>query len=356
MEVINLVVVIFSLLGALDRVTGGRFGLGIEFEKGFRLLGNLVLSMVGMIVITPFLASALEPVFTIIWKYLHVDPSVVPAMLFANDMGGAPLATQIAINEQIGGFNALIVSAMMGVTISFTIPYALELVPVRQQKELFLGILCGIVTIPIGCMASGVMLGVPFTQLLVNLIPLLIFSGLLIYGILRHPELCVKLFRGLAVIIRGIITVGLMLGIIQFMLGKTVISPLSTLEDGIMICLNACVVLSGAFAFMHILSKLLDKPLCKFGDKMGINNISALGFTSSLVASASMFGIMDEMDEKGVVLNSAFAVSASNVLGAHLAFTMAFNAEYVPAVIVGKLIAGILAVFIANNVYNRNRS
>lgn len=62
---------------------------------------------------------------------------------------------------------------------------------------------------------------------------------------------------------------------------------------------------------------------------------------------------MYKMDEKGVVLNSAFSVSAAFVFGSHLAFTMAFDAEYVSAMMIGKLIAGVLAIFVANYVYER---
>ena len=356
MDIITIVVIVFSILGALDYIIGGKFGLGKEFEKGFSLLGAMALSMIGMIVITPWLASILEPVFSFVWKYLHIDPSVVPAMLFANDMGGAPLATQIAVNEQIGGFNALIVSSMMGVSISFTIPYALGVVEFMQHKGLFLGILCGIVVIPVGCLVSGIVLEIPFLALMVDLIPLLVFSGVLAWGLLRYQDACIKIFSGFAVLIRGLITAGLVIGIINFLTGQELVSPISTLEEGAMVCVNASVVLSGAFVLMNLVSKLLKKPLKLLGGKIGINQVSALGFASTLVSSAPTFGLMYKMDEKGVVLNSAFSVSAAFVFGSHLAFTMAFDAEYVPAMIIGKMVAGVLAIFVANYVYERRQN
>lgn len=355
MNIITVVVIVFSLLGALDRIIGGRFGLGKEFEKGFGLLGTMALSMIGMIVITPWLASVLEPVFSFVWKYLHIDPSVVPAMLFANDMGGAPLAAQIAVNKQIGGFNALIVSSMMGVTISFTIPFALGIVKFEQHKELFLGVLCGIVAIPLGCFVSGLMLRIPLGALLIDLLPLLIFAGIIGFGILKYPDACIKIFSGFAVFIRGLITVGLVIGMIRFLTGKELVNPISTLEEGAMICVNASVVLAGAFPFMWIVSKLLRKPLCYIGDKMGINEVSALGFASTLVSSAPTFGLLYKMDEKGVVLNSAFSVSAAFVFGGHLAFTMAFDQDYIPAMMVGKLVAGVLAIIVTHYVYESKK-
>lgn len=62
-------------------------------------------------------------------------------------------------------------------------------------------------------------------------------------------------------------------------------------------------------------------------------------------------GLMYKMDEKGVVLNSAFSVSAAFVFGSHLAFTMALDEAYIPAMMVGKLVAGVLAIFVAHYVY-----
>jgi ethanolamine transporter len=59
------------------------------------------------------------------------------------------------------------------------------------------------------------------------------------------------------------------------------------------------------------------------------------------------------MDDKGVVLNSAFAVSAAFTFAGHLAFTMSFNADYILPVIVGKLVAGIFAVIVAQFMYSK---
>ena len=91
----------------------------------------------------------------------------------------------------------------------------------------------------------------------------------------------------------------------------------------------------------------MNKPLSFISGRTGLNEISVLGMVSSLASSSTTFGIMDKMDAKGVVINSAFAVSGAFVVGSHLAFTMAFDDTYVFAVIVGKLISGVLAVAVA---------
>ena len=143
------------------------------------------------------------------------------------------------------------------------------------------------------------------------------------------------------------------MGVINFLSGKEIVKGLATLEEGAMICVNAVVVLSGSFPFMYIVSKLLAKPLKAVSGKIGVNEDSVLGIVSCLVTSATTFGMMDKMDKKGTVLNSAFAVSGAFVLGGHLAFTMAFDEKYVVPMLVGKLVAGVLALLLANVIYGK---
>ena len=129
---------------------------------------------------------------------------------------------------------------------------------------------------------------------------------------------------------------------------KIEISPyFDSFENAAFICANACVTLSGALPLMFIATKLLNKPLNKAGALIGVNSVSALALLGSLVTNASTFGVSDQMDKKGLVLNSAFAVSAAFTFAGHLAFTMSFNSAYVLPVIVGKLVAGVCAVAIA---------
>ncbi|MBR5570235.1 MAG: ethanolamine utilization protein EutH [Oscillospiraceae bacterium] len=353
MNVVAMIMLVFSMLGAIDRIIGNRFGLGKEFENGFLMFGKSALSMIGMIVISPWIAEALTPVFDGIWKWFHIDPSVVPASLFANDMGGAPLSVEVAADPKMGKFCALVVSSMMGVTISFTVPYALGVVDQKLHKWLLLGLLCGVVTVPVGCLVGGVMLGIPFGSLVYNLLPIILFSGIIGIGLLKFPDACVKIFSVFAVLIKAVITIGLAIGIVHFLADYKLIKNMATLEEGAAICLNASVVMSGAFPLVHVLSKVLAKPLRAIGKKLAVNEISAVGFLSSLASSITTFGVMNKMDEKGTMLNSAFAVSAAFVFAGHLAFTMAWDIAYLPAMIVGKLVAGVLALAVAYFLYKR---
>jgi len=98
---------------------------------------------------------------------------------------------------------------------------------------------------------------------------------------------------------------------------------------------------------MYLITKLLNKPLEKLSPRIGMNSTSVVSLLTTLVSSTPVFGVMDKMNRKGVVLNSAFAVSAAFVFGAHLAFTVAFDSTYLTPMIVGKLISGICGITLA---------
>ena len=349
------IIILFAVIGAIDYVIGNKFGIGEKFKKAFMLLGTMALSMIGMIVIAPLIGDALSPVFEFTYNFLHIEPSIIPASLFANDMGGAPLAKEIAKNPSVGMFNALVVSSMMGATVSFTIPLAIGVVGKDRHREMFLGFLCGIVTIPIGCFVSGVICGIHIISLLLNLLPLLIFSIIIAFGLIKAPNLCVKIFKIFAKFMMVVIMIGLLMGIVNFLMDRELIKGIAPIEEGAMVCFNASIVMCGMFPLLNIISRLLQKPLKILGVKADINEVSALGFISTLATNVTTLGMMDKMDKKGVMLNSAFAVSAAFTFAGHLAFTVAFDSSYLLPVIIGKLTAGILAVIVAGIIYNTKK-
>lgn len=354
MNALTITILIFALLGVADKLIGNKFGIGKEFEKGFQLFAPMVFSMLGMLVIAPAVGAWLTPFFDWFYSVFKIDPSVIPASLFANDMGGMSLANSICKSESIGNFNAYVVSSMMGCVVSFTIPFALSVVKKEQHKDMFLGILCGIVTIPIGCFVSGLLCEIKITHLLICLLPLILFSIVLGIVLVLFTNFCIKIFVAFGHIIRWIALIGLVCAIFTFLTKIEICKYFDSFENGAFICANACVTLAGTLPLMFVVSKILNKPLEKIGMKIGVNSFSAFSFLSTLVTNVTTFSSMEKMDKKGVVLNSAFAVSAAFVFGGHLALTMAFNADYVLPMIVGKIVSGISAVILALVIYKDN--
>ena len=356
MNAITVVILAFSLLGAFDYLIGNKIGVGKEFTRAFSLFAPMALSMLGMIVVAPAIGAWLSPLFDGFYNIFNIDPSIIPASLFANDMGGMSLAQAVTKSNDIGNYNAFVTSSMMGCVISFTIPFSIGLVPKDRHKELFFGLLCGIATVPIGGLIAGLICKISLLSLIINLLPLIIIASIIIAMLIIAPRICIKCFTALGFFMKALALVGLVCSIFTF-LTKIEISPyFDSFENASFICANACVTLSGALPLMFLATKLLNRPLGKAGALIGVNDVSTLSFLASLVTNASTFGVSDRMDKKGLVLNSAFAVSASFVFGSHLAFTMAFDTSYVLPMIIAKLISGICAVILALLIYKNEHA
>ncbi|MEE0946154.1 MAG: ethanolamine utilization protein EutH [Acutalibacteraceae bacterium] len=351
MNAISVVLLVFAIIGAVDRIFGNRFGLGVEFERGFKLFGAMALSMIGMIVLAPALSSWLSPFFDEFYNTFGLDPSILPASFFSSDMGGATLSQQVSKSSVIGDFNGFVVASMMGCVISFTVPLALDVVNKEHHKEMFFGFLCGIVTIPLGCFVSGLICRISVKELVLNLLPLITLALIIAVGLIFLPQIFIKCFKVFGIFMRILITVGLALGIFAYITKKPIGADFDTYENGALICAGACVTLAGAFPLMSVISRVLRIPISKLGEKLKIDEVSAGAFISTVVTNVNTLSLMNKMNKKGIVLNSAFAVSAAFSLGGQFGFTMTLSPSYAVPMIIGKLISGISALILACILY-----
>lgn len=350
MKVLSVILACFAVLGAIDFLFGNKLGLGKEFKNGVLIMGQTCITIVGIMTIAPALAVVLKPVLGALSSVIPFDPSSIVGLLLANDMGATPLALQLALSENAAYFNSLITGSMMGVTLVYSIPLAMTLVPERKLQSFFLGTACGIGTIPVGCAVGGIMAGLSWKELLVNLVPLLLFCGIVVVLLLKKPDFSIKLFRILGKILQKAAIIGFASGVFLY-LTELSVSFLAPISDGFDVLIEATVFSVGAFPLVYTLSAVLKTPLKKLGKKCGLSPASTIGFISSLATNLTTFAVMEQMDDKGATLNAAFSVSASFVLASHLAYTYAVNPDYVFPMIVGKLISGVCAVVLAWAIY-----
>ena len=346
-DIILYIMVLFMVLGAIDRILGNRFGLGEKFEEGILAMGSLALAMIGIICLAPVLANLLRPVVVPVYRLLGADPAMFAGTILANDMGGAPLAMELAQTPEAGRFGGLIVGAMLGPTIVFTIPVALGIIKAEDRSFLARGVLAGIVTIPIGSLAGGLLAGFPVIMVLRNLIPIVIIALLIALGLWRIPNGMIKGFTIFGKIIVIIITIGLAAAIIESLTGFAVIPGMNPIEEGFGTVGAIAIVLAGAFPLVYVITKVFQKPLMKLGHLLGMNDRAAAGLVATLANNIPMFNMLHEMDDRGKVINVAFAVSAAFVFGDHLGFTAGFDSTMIFPMIIGKLVGGITAVAVA---------
>ncbi len=341
------IMILFSIVGGIDKIFGNKLGLGEKFDEGFKAMGGLALTVIGIYSLSPIIGKVLIPILNPLAKVVKADPSVFISSLLAIDMGGYSTSLEIAASRQIGEFNGFILASMMGATISFTIPVAVNLISKDDFAYFAKGILAGIITIPLGMLVGGIMMKISLRDIFLNLIPVIIFSTLIVIGLIKAQEKIIGIFNLLGKGIIIISTIGLLISILDFTLGIKLIDNIISFEEGVILVANIAIVLSGAYPLFHFISKKLNRTLSKVTKMLGIDEHSLLGLITSLANCIPMLGIYDKMNWKGKVINAAFAVSGSFTFGGQLGYISSISPSAVNPFIISKLIAGLAAILVA---------
>ena len=346
-EILIAVMAGFAVLGALDRILGNHWGLGQEFENGILAMGSLALAMVGIVSLAPVLANLLRPVIVPVYGFLGADPAMFAGSILACDMGGGALAVQMTDDPQAAMLGGVLTGSMLGATIVFTIPVAMGILEERDRAAMAKGILCGIVTIPVGVLAGGLTAGFPVGMVLRNLVPIVLIAALIALGLWRAEKTMVKGFEVFGRLVVIVVTIGLAAAIVEALTGYVIIPGMAPILEGFATVGTIAIILAGAFPLVFVVTKLLRKPLMAAGRWLGINDAAAAGLIASLANSIAAFGMVKDMNERGKVINIAFAVSAAFVFGDHLGYTAGFAPEMIGPMIVGKLAGGVSAIAVA---------
>jgi ethanolamine transporter len=358
-DIILYIMLAFMAVGGIDYFIGKKIGLGIKYEEGFMAMGALTMNMAGAVCIAPVLGEWLRPVLGPVFQLFGASPAMFATTILACDMGGYPLAMSLAgvdINNMAlasqeainaGNFAGLILGSMMGATIVFSIPVGLGLIDIGDRPFLAQGILIGLITIPLGCLAGGAVAGYGFLWMLRNLIPVIIFAIVVALGLFFVQKIMITIFLWFGRFIVAFLTIALVLAGIEGATGVAVINGMAPISEAFAIVGSIAVVLAGAFGLVHILTKYLGKPLGKMGELLGMNKDAAAGMVATLANNIAMFSILKNMDNRGKVINVAFSVSAAFVFGDHLGFVAGIDKSMIVAVVIGKLVGGVTAVLIA---------
>lgn len=346
-DIVIWIMAVFAVFGALDRIFGNRLGLGKSFEEGILAMGSLALAMIGVITLAPVLAAVLKPVIVPVYAFFGADVAMFAGTLLGCDMGGGALALELTSDYQAAMLGGVLTGSMLGATVVFSIPVALGILRPEDRGALAKGVLCGIVTVPLGIFVGGVVAGFPVAMVARNLVPILIIAAAIAFGLWKAEQAVIHGFIVFGKFITAVITVGLAAAIVESLTGFRLIAGMAPITEGFETVGAIAVILAGAFPLVFAVTEALKKPLTALGKRMGINDTAAAGLIATLANSIATFGMVKDMDDRGKIVNIAFAVSAAFVFGDHLGFTAGFAPEMLVSVIVGKLTGGIAAVAVA---------
>lgn len=244
-----LLMMIFMLVGGIDLFLGDKHGYGAKFKEGLEVFGAVAIPFVGMTALAPVIKMVLGPILSWLFSKIGVSPAMFPTIFLGSDLGGYPLALQLAEgNTSIANYSGLLQGAMLGCTVCFTIPVGYSFVK-KERRKTFSLIVC--IT-------------------LIGAVPLIEF-------IRRHGK---KLFQ-------------------------------------------------------------------KIGGFIEMDDVGVTGLVAMSASCVPSFVLMEEMSPKSVYYIAAFSVPASAIIGDFVGAAAAFDVTMLTPMIVGKGVAGILALFLA---------
>ena len=85
--------------------------------------------------------------------------------------------------------------------------------------------------------------------------------------------------------------------------------------ESLTIVVKIAVVVAGSMVAASLILRFFQKGISRIAGWLGVNSYSVVGLIISLATCISMIPMMEKMDDRGKVMNPAFAVSGSFVLG-----------------------------------------
>lgn len=388
MSVIGIVVITIVMLcavvGAIASIFNDEEGLGREFLEGLRAIGYIFIPVAGIMASIPYLSKLIQLAFGPVFGMIGADPAMAATTFIAVDMGGYQLAHSLAESRE-SWIMAMMIGYMAGATIVFSIPVGLALLEKKDHKYMALGVLSGILSIPVGVLISSLLLlvlqpdirstittsgpadatlALDLATILRNLAPLVLFVILIALGLHFVPNRMIRgfmLFGRVMDIAIKLILVGSIVeyftnifygqGIFTMLFGFWGFDPIIADAKDPFRALEVAgyigLMLSGAFPMVYLIKRYLAGPMEVLGRRVGLESAGAAGILAAVANILAMFRLIKDMRPKDKVLNIAFAVCAAFLFGDHLAFTANFQPNLILPVMLGKLGGGIFGFILA---------
>lgn len=343
-QVVMVILTVFFVLGALDRCIGNRIGFGVEFERGFKLMGPIALSVLGLTCVAPAVAELLKEVVVPVYHLFGADAAMFAGTFFSPDAGGYAVAAQLAEDPELAYFSGLVVGSIFGAAITMAIPVACGLISKEDTRYLAVGMLCGFIGVPLGGMTGGLLAGLETTVILRNLMPVIIIAALVIFGLAVFPKQTILVFQVLAKALLIMIMIGLAAGAVEKMTGIALVENMNPITDGFLTVGSIGLTLGGALPLIWLVTRTMERPLQRISGKMGVNSAAVTGLFISLASIVPAYAMMKDMNTRGKVLVSAFTATSANILGPHLGFAASVNQDYIIPMMGAKVVAALIGV------------
>ncbi|WP_028308419.1 ethanolamine utilization protein EutH [Desulfitibacter alkalitolerans] len=367
-----------AVAGAFASIRNDEEGLGAEFLAGLHAIGYCFIPVSGVMASLPYLTKFVANIFGPTFALIGADPAIAATTFIAVDMGGYQLADALAQTRE-SWIMAMITGYLAGATIVFSIPVGLAMIPKRDHKFMALGIMSGILAVPIAVFVSSIIIALTkpyvrevistdaeasyqlilsFGTIMMNLIPLIVICVAIAIGLRFVPNTMIKGFLWFGKILDSGVKLVLVFSIVEYFTGafSTIFGSwgfdpiIADSEDQVRaleVVGYVGIMLSGAFPMVYLISKYLAKPLEAIGSRFGITSACSAGLLAAAANAIALFRMIPNMPAKEKVICISFAVCSAFLLGDHLAFTANFQPTIIVPVMLGKIIGGIAGVVLA---------
>lgn len=378
-DIVIYIIMVFVVLGAIAAIRDDERGMGKEFKEGLHSIGPIFIPVAGIMASIPYLSRFIEWAIGPIFGLVGASPAMAATTIIAVDMGGYQLAQATAGNTA-NWIMAAVVGYMAGATIVFSIPVGLAMLDHRDHKYMALGIMSGILTVPIGVLITTGILSITganlrdevsttadptfsmsalgFGTIFINLIPLVIIVVAIALGLYFYADAMIKGFMWFGKFMDTGIKLVLAFSIVEYFTGffstflggwgfDPIIADAQDQFRALEIAGYIGIVLAGAFPMVYAIRTYLARPLSVVGRRVGMSVEGSAGVLAAAANILALYHLIRTIPPKDKVLCIAFAVCSAFLLGDHLAFTANFQPNMILPLMLGKLGAGLLAMVVA---------
>lgn len=338
------VVAVGVILGGIDYIFGSKLGAGKKFYEGFLLMGRTALGIVGIICLAPVFGAVFGHLLSPLYHLIGADPAMFGSVL-AIDMGGYSLAVSMADDPQLGLYGGVVMATLLGPTLVYYLPIGFQLTE-REDHRLFAkGCVIGLVTMPLGCFAGGLMMDLSLPVMLVNSIPILLMSALLVAGMLffRRAAItfCLWYARGIAAV--GVI--GIILAFFQYLTGITVVPGMAKVSQGFLIVGYISISTVGFLSLTGVALRFGGKALDRWGQALGLDGVGISALVVTVASATPVFAMINDMKPRSKVVAASFIIYGS--FAAHVGFTAGVAPDLVPVLVVSKFVCALATLILA---------
>lgn len=144
MNIFIAIMLFFAFIGFVDKIFHLKWKLSSVFDKGLLTMGSLTLSILGIYCISMTFVQGHIKNLTVLNQYLFFDASLFVGALLSPDMGGYPIVSEICQNSGLIIFYGVLLTSVLGQTISFQLPVFLSFLETNEIDHLMKGFVLGL--------------------------------------------------------------------------------------------------------------------------------------------------------------------------------------------------------------------